>query len=105
MTIPEWFMNLVLVAAGGLGALGLGLVRATTDNRRTRSEDRTQFTDQVMRRLQDVETQLSTERLHNDERIRELHALYEKRLEIRDRTIAELRERQTSLEQMLEARA
>lgn len=81
--LPEWLANVLFAALGGLGAMGLGLLRASVDNNRTRTEDRTEFTRQVM-------DMLAQERKH-----------YEKRLEARDMIISDLRERIAHLEGLL----
>lgn len=77
---PEWAANVLYAALGGLGALALGLIRASVDNNRTRTTDRVEFTKQVM-------DMLAQERRH-----------YERMLESRDAIISELRERIAHLE-------
>ena len=77
---PDWLANILYAALGGLGALALGLIRASVDNTRTRTDDRAQFTTQIMEML-------AQERLH-----------YERKLESRDAIITELRERIAHLE-------
>lgn len=99
--LPEWLLNVLYTALGGLGALFIGLLRANSDNRRTRADDRSNFTDQVMRRLAAVEKQMREERDHSDNQMRLMKEDYEQRIDKRDAIIADLRERDANREERL----
>lgn len=106
--LPEWFGNVLYAALGGLGALGLGLIRARVDNTRTRTEDRTAFTGHLLERVTALEQQnaatlhaLAEERRYCEARLVRSDEESRARLESRDRIITELRDRVTHLEKQL----
>ena len=99
--LPEWFGNVLYAALGGLGALVLGFMRARVDNNRTRTEDRTAFTGQLLERVTALESSLADERRYYGDRMVHLEQVYEKRLDSRDRVITELRDRVAHLETLM----
>lgn len=100
--LPEWFKMLASAAMGALGMFGVALLRALTDNKRTRSDDRVQFTSQVLERVKSLEDQIAAERDYCREEIYRVQSQYESRLETRDQIISELRQRITHLERVLQ---
>lgn len=101
-SLPEWLKLLGSAALGALGMFGVAVVRALTDNTRTRSDDRVQFTSQVLERVKMLEDQIAEERNYCREEIHRVQQQYESRLETRDHIITELRERITHLEKVLQ---
>jgi len=99
--LPEWLGNLLYAALGGVGVLGMGLIRARVDNNRTRTEDRTAFTGQLLERVTALESSLADERRYCEDRMVHLEQVYEKRLDSRDRVITELRDRVAHLETLM----
>lgn len=99
--LPDWLGNVLYAALGGLGALGLGLIRARVDSARIRLDDRAHFTDQVVARLSAVERQMQEEREYCEKRMNLMKSEYEQRLDKRDVIITELRERDVNREQRL----
>lgn len=100
--LPQWAMNVLYAALGGLGAMFAGLIRAKVDNNRIRVDDRAEFTKQVMDRLATVEASLESEREYCERKLAGLHDQYEGRLATRDKVIADLRERIQHLESRLD---
>jgi len=100
--LPEWLKMLVSAAMGALGMFGVALIRAMTDNNRVRSDDRVQFTSQVLERVKLLEDQIAAERNYCREEIHRVQQQYESRLETRDQIITELRQRITHLEKVLQ---
>jgi hypothetical protein len=103
--LPTWAANLLYTAAGGLGALGIGLVKARVDGKKIILDDRALFTSQVLDRIARVEQSLREEREHCDRKLAEERKQSEARLESRDKIITELRLRVTHLESLIERRA
>lgn len=111
--LPEW---LKLAVSGSLSALGtvvVGLFVAKSHNKRTRADDRSQFTAQMMERLNHVELQLAAalqslamERQYCDERMDAYRHEAEEKLKERDEIIAKLRaENENSQQRFDEAMA
>lgn len=96
--LPEWLKVMGGAALGALGMFGAGFVKALADNKHTRSEDRVQFTGQVLERLAAVERQMQEEREYCERRMQLMKADYDERLERRDSIITELRQRDTDRE-------
>lgn len=99
--VPEWVANVMYASLGGLGALILGFMKASSDNNRTRSTDRSEFTNQVLARLAIVENQLQEEREYHDKRFLDMKQDYEERIANRDKIILELRKRDQDREYRL----
>lgn len=110
--IPEWLKLTIAAALSALGTVVVGVLQSRSNDKKINAEDRTLFTTQMMERLNHVEEQLGValqslaqERQYCDERLKVIQDGYEKRLEARDRIIAELREqiasKQTTLEEAL----
>lgn len=100
--LPEWLKMLASAAMGALGMFGVAVIRAMTDNTRTRSDDRVQFTAQVLERVKQLEDQVAEERHYCREEMHRLQSQYEQRLDTRDHIITELRGRVTHLERVLQ---
>lgn len=102
--LPEWLKMLASAAMGALGMFGVAVMRAMTDNTRTRSDDRVQFTSQVLERVKQLEDLVADERNFCRDEIARIHQQYETRLNTRDQIITELRGRVTHLERVLQGR-
>ena len=91
---PEWLKLAMAGALSSLGTIMAGFFVARSDSRRMRTTDRSEFTQQLLDRLTAVEIAAAEERKQF-------------RLEInaRDLVIADLRTRQSELEQMMARRA
>ena len=91
---PEWLKLAMAGALSSLGTIVAGFFVARSDSRRMRTTDRSEFTQQLLDRLTAVEIAAAEERRQF-------------RLEInaRDLVIADLRTRQSELEQMMARRA
>jgi hypothetical protein len=91
---PEWLKLAMAGALSSLGTIVAGFFVARSDSRRMRTTDRSEFTQQLLDRLTAVEIAAAEERKQF-------------RLEInaRDLVIADLRTRQSELEQMMARRA
>ena len=96
--LPEWLKVTSGAALGAIGMFLAGFVKALADNKRTRSEDRVQFTSQVLERLAAVEQQMQEERQYCERRMQLMKDDYDERLERRDAIITELRQRDTDRE-------
>lgn len=99
---PEW---LKLAASAGLGSLGTlvaGVFRARSDSKRVRTDDRVQFTAQLMERLHAVEQHSQQLRESYRAELLEQAEKYEQRLASRDTVITELRDRVSHLERVLQ---
>ena len=85
--MPEWLGNVLLVVMGSVGTMVMAVIT-------TRNKDRTQFTRDVMDRLQQVEEAQRMEREYCEKKIAELRD----GLRSRDDVIADLRDRIHRLE-------
>lgn len=96
--LAQYLQHLFAAALGGVGVLLAGLLKASSDNRRVRADDRGLFTAQLMERLTQVEKSLADERAYCAEQMQRMDSDYKRRLENRDRIITELRQRVSALE-------
>ena len=99
--IPEWLKLLGSAAIGALGMFGVAIIRAVSDNKRIRSDDRIQFTSQILDRVASLESQVLAERKFCREEIRRITEQADARLASRDQIIKELRARVAHLERLL----
>lgn len=97
--IPEWIKYVISGALATIGTIVTGIFVANSQNRRTSVDDRSEFTQQMMERLNHVELQLAAalqslakERQYCDERMDHILAEAEAKLRDRDLTIIKLRE-------------
>lgn len=98
--LPDW---LKMAGAGALSAIGtiiLGFLKARSDDKRTRTDDRGRLTDQMLNRLHHVEEQLgialetvAKERAYCDERMAALQERYEAIIVERDKVMNDLETR------------
>lgn len=100
-TVPEWLGNVLYVAIGGLGSLGLGLIHAVVRNKKIDTDDRGLFTGQLFDRLSAVEQQVNEERQFCERQLDAMRHDYEFRLSRRDDIISELRQRDSDRETRL----
>lgn len=105
---PNWVINVLYTSLGGLGAIFVGFIKAWSDNKRTRVEDkrvgtqdRSNFTEQILSRLATVEQQMQEEREYCDKRMQLMKEDYEGRIDRRDTLILELKERESNREARL----
>lgn len=100
--IPDWIKMAITGALSSLGTMVAGYFVALSDNKRTRTEDRVEFTSQVMARLAAVEKQMKEEREYYEKKMALLKEEYQKRLESRDDLIHQLRLRDENREARLQ---
>lgn len=88
----EYAADFAKVATGAIGVMLLGFYKAKITSDKNDMMDRSEFTNQLMARLKDVEDRLEHERTYCETRIKEQAVLYE-------RVITELNDRIEFLEQ------
>jgi len=96
----QWMDKVFFIALGGLGALSLGLLRARVDEKKIQSDDRSEFTAQVLSRIAHVETQMEVEREQCEAKMAALAVAHDGDLERRDGVIGQLRDRIAHLESL-----
>lgn len=96
--LPEWVKNIGYLMGGGFSVIGAAALKFKYDTKKLFVDDRASLTAQLMARVAQVEAAQVEERRFCEERLNQQAADADKRLEARDRIIAELRERVTALE-------
>lgn len=110
--LPPWIMNLIYAILGAIGVMIPKLFKIMSDRSQVVSDDRSEFTNQILTRLSNLEgylqnretyhsAQLDIQARQHREDMLEMKRDYEHRLEARDRIIGELRERQSHLERLV----
>lgn len=100
--VPNWLAAAWGAALSGTGVLLAGFIRARVDNKRTRVDDRADFTKSILERLSQVEQSAQEERKFCEERMNTQARVFEDRIAQRDRIITELRKRVDHLERKLD---
>jgi hypothetical protein len=99
-SLPEWMKYVGTAVSGSLFTLGLALLNAKVGLKRISVDERTALTAHLLQRVQMLEDGQLAERKFCEERITQICAEHNSRLDARDRIITELRDRISTLEQL-----
>ena len=99
---PDMILGMAAAALGGAGVMVAGYFKARADNNKIRSDDRVNFTQQVMDRVAHLEKAAVEEREYCEQRLAFQSKILNDRLEQRDKIITELRGRISELENKLD---
>lgn len=85
--LPEWIGHVLAAAFGALGTIVVGVIVATKDNKRIRSDDRNSFMEQLLSRVKDLEDRQLAEQDRCDRKLAEQKREYEAEIEKLERRI------------------